>query len=91
MAKKIDLKIVNAAGQICIGKSWAKKHIQVEEQDANTLIIRKGQFIPDNERWLYRDNNLEKLMKSVEEAKKTPARADNFDEIMKKLEDSING
>lgn len=63
---------------------------QLIKQDDSTVIIKKGQFIPDSERWLYRDNNLEKLVNAVDESKKTPPRADNFEEIMKKLEVAIN-
>jgi hypothetical protein len=87
---KVELKIVGATGQVCIGKEYAGKQIQLLKQDDSTIIIKKGQFIPDNERWLYRDNNLEKLMKAVEISKKNPRRADNFEEIMSKLEASIN-
>lgn len=89
-AGKIELKIVGSNGQVCIGKEFAGKQIQLVKQDDSTIIIKKGQFIPDNEKWLYRDNNLEKLMKAVEEAEKTPRRADNFEEIMNKLEAAIN-
>ena len=89
-SSKIELKIVGPNGQVCIGKEFAGKQIQLVKQDDSTVIIKKGQFIPDNEKWLYRDNNLEKLMRAVEETENTPRRADNFEEIMNKLEAAIN-
>lgn len=87
---KIDIKIVGASGQVYIGKEFAGKQIQLVKKDDSTIVITKGQFIPDNEKWLYRDNNLEKLMKAVEWSENTPRRNDNFEEIMNKLEAAIN-
>ena len=77
-------------GQITIGKELAGQQVQIEKQDNGTFLIKKGQFIPDNEKWLYRDNNLEKLMKAVEWSENNPRRTDNFEEIMNKLEAAIN-
>ena len=87
---KIDIKIVGTSGQVYIGKEFAGKQIQLVKKDDSTIVITKGQFIPDNEKWLYRDNNLEKLMKAVEWSENTPRRTDNFEEIMNKLEVVIN-
>lgn len=84
MAKKIELKIVNSGGQICIGKNWAGQQIQIEKKNDNTLIITRGRFIPEGERWLYRDSNLKKLMKAVEWSENNPRR-DNFKEIEQRI------
>ncbi len=88
MALRAEIKQVGMNGQISLGKEYAGKQVQVQKLEEGVITIKVGTFIPDNERWLYRDNNLEKLMKAVEEAENTPRRADNFEEIMKKLSDT---
>lgn len=84
----IILKHVGAKGQICIGKEYAGKQIQISKLDDGTLLIKPGQFIPDNERWLLKDDNLHRLEQSVKWAK-NHKRENNFEEIMVKLEKAL--
>lgn len=77
------IKTVAPSGQIFIGKEWAGKQIQIEKKD-NALIITKGQFIPDNERWLHQGDNVERLNKAIENSIGKP-RSDNFEEIKKRI------
>jgi hypothetical protein len=81
---KKAIRLVTATGQVSIGREIAGQEVQVIRQDRNTWIIKRGQFIPDSERWLYRDNNLEKLMKGVEWSENNPRR-DNFKEIEERI------
>ena len=78
------IKQVGINGQISLGKEYAGKQIQISKFDDGTLIIKPGKFVPDNERWLYRDNNLEKLEAALAQAK-TSKRRENFKEIEKKI------
>lgn len=77
-------RLVTATGQVSIGREIAGQEVQVIRQDKNTWIIKRGQFIPNSERWLYRDNNLEKLMRAVEWSENNPRR-DNFKEIEQRI------
>jgi hypothetical protein len=49
------------------------------------LIVKLGRFIPENEKWLYTDNNISKLDQAIEWTESNPRR-ENFAEI----EDIIN-
>lgn len=86
---KIDVKIVGVNGQLSIGKEYAGQQVQLLKQNDGTLIIKKGKFIPDNEMWLYKDDNLTKLERAVKSAKKQK-RLNNFEELAQKLERVIN-
>lgn len=42
--------MVPANGQISIGKSWAGRHILVEEIGSDEIRISSGVFVPDSQR-----------------------------------------
>lgn len=79
-----QFRVVGANGQVSIGKKFAGKLVAVNENDKGEVVIKPGEFIPDNEKWLYRDGNLEKIGAALEWARKTPSQ-DNFDEWLEKL------
>ena len=85
---ELNIKIVSTNGQISIGKKYAGSQVQIIEQDNDTFLIKRGKFIPNNERWLYEGNNLQKLRESIKEAKSRKPQ-DNFEEMMTKLERAI--
>jgi hypothetical protein len=84
MALRAEIKQVGVNGQISLGKKYAGKQIQISELENGSLLIKTGTFIPDNERWLYKDNNLEKLMKALDWSERHP-RSDNFKEVRKRI------
>jgi hypothetical protein len=79
------IKIVSTNGQISIGKEYAGSQVQIIKQDDDTLLIKKGKFIPDNELWLYESDNLKRLRGAVKWAK-SHKRRENFEEIEKVIE-----
>ncbi len=85
LQQELNIKIVSANGQISIGKEYAGSQVQIIKQDDDTLLIKKGKFIPNNERWLYEGDNLERLREAVKETKSRKPQ-NNFEEIMAKLE-----
>ncbi len=48
--RQTKLLKVPANGQICIGKSWAGRHILVEEVGDDKIHISSGVFVPDSQR-----------------------------------------
>ncbi len=79
------IKQVGLNGQVSLGKEYAGKQIQISRMSDGSLLIKPGQFIPDNERWLYTEANLKRLDKAIQWAENTPRR-DNFDEISDRVE-----
>lgn len=83
------IKQVGANGQISLGKEYAGKQILISKLDDNSLIIKTGKFIPDNEKWLYEGDNLERLKEAIKWAT-THERQENFEEIKKLILESSN-
>ena len=86
--QELNIKIVSTNGQISIGKKYAGSQVQIIEQDNDTLLIKRGKFIPNNERWLYEGNNLQRLNKAIKSAK-SRKRVNNSKELLAKFEKSI--
>ncbi|QQV75278.1 hypothetical protein H6P87_00830 [Rickettsia tillamookensis] len=78
------IKQVGNNGQISLGKKYAGKQIQVLTLSDGTIIIKPGKFIPDNEMWLYKNNNNEVLDKAIKWVEKNKRR-ENFDEILESI------
>ncbi len=83
------VKIVGANGQISLGKAYAGRSIEISNIDENTIVIKTGQFIPDNEKWLYEGDNMARLDKAIKSAEGRPRNYDNFEELMAKFETRI--
>jgi hypothetical protein len=47
------IKTVGSSGQIALGKQYAGRHVMVEELEPGVWMVKVGEFIPDNERWLH--------------------------------------
>lgn len=80
------IKQVGGNGQISLGKQYAGKQVQISKLEDGALIIRLGKFIPDNEMWLYEDNNLAKMNQAIEWTESNPRR-ENFDQIANMIQD----
>ena len=78
------IKQVGANGQISLGKEYAGKQVLVSKLDNNSLIIKTGRFIPDNEKWLYEGDNLKKLEKAIKSAE-SRERINNSEELLAKF------
>lgn len=83
------IKQVGANGQIALGKEYAGQQVQVSKLDDGSLIIKKGRFVPDNEKWLHDGDNLERVKEAIKWATKHERR-DNFEEIKKLILESNN-
>lgn len=83
------IKQVGANGQISLGKEYAGKQVQVSKLDDGSLIIKTGKFIPDNERWLYEGDNLQKLEKAIKSAENRK-RINNSEELLVNFERAMN-
>ncbi|MCD4722716.1 MAG: hypothetical protein K8S13_23095 [Desulfobacula sp.] len=48
-----SLKTIGNSGQITLGKEYAGKQVAVDLIEPGVWVIKTGQFIPDNEKWLH--------------------------------------
>lgn len=79
------IKTVGSSGQIAIGKQYAGRHVMVEEPEPGVWVIKLGEFIPDNERWLHEPEVRAKLDRAIARAEAEPMRETDLDELEKRI------
>jgi len=75
------IKTVGSSGQISLGKKFAGQTVILNEIDTGVWIIKLGRFIPDNEKWLHRQDVQTELSKAIAWAEKNPPEDTNFEEL----------
>jgi len=75
------IKIVGSSGQISLGKKFAGQTVLVDEIQVGVWMIKVGQFIPDNEKWLHGPDVQTELNEAIAWAEKHPPKDANFDEL----------
>jgi hypothetical protein len=79
------IKTVGNSGQIALGKQYAGRHVMIEEPEPGVWVIKLGEFIPDNERWLHEPEVKAKLARAIARAESEPLRETNLDELEKRI------
>lgn len=60
------IKQVGMSGQITLGKKYAGKTVQViEDEKEGKITLLLGSFIPENERWIYKEPYYSELKESL--------------------------
>jgi hypothetical protein len=79
-----SIKTIGASGQIALGKEYAGRHVVVEELEAGVWVVKLGDFIPDNERWLHTAEVSEELDQAVAWAEVNPAAPSDLNKLSKR-------
>ena len=66
------IKTVGSSGQISLGKKFAGQNVMLDEIEAGVWIVKLGRFIPDNEKWLYRQDVQAELNEAIAWAEENP-------------------
>ena len=80
------VKTVGRSGQIALGKEYAGRQVLVEQVEAGVWIIKLGEFVPDNERWLHTPQTKAELDEAVIWAEEHPAGETNLDELEQQIQ-----
>lgn len=81
------IKTIGTSGQIALGKQYAGQHVLVDEIEPGVWMIKLGDFIPKNERWLHRPEASERLDKAIRWAEEHPETAESdLDDLERRLE-----
>lgn len=80
-----QIKTIGPNGQLSLGKGLAGAIVSIEQIDEGTWVVKKGQFIPDSEKWLHKKQELAKLDRALAWAEKNEP-IDNFNEMIRKAE-----
>jgi hypothetical protein len=79
------IKTVGSSGQIALGKQYAGRHVMVEEVEPGVWMVKLGQFVPDNERWVHTPEVQADLKESFAWAAKSPPRGTDLTELEERL------
>ncbi|MEZ5583352.1 MAG: hypothetical protein R3F37_11910 [Candidatus Competibacteraceae bacterium] len=83
--KMAVIKTVGQSGQIALGKVYAGRHVLIDELEPGVWLIKLGEFIPDNERWLHTPSVQADLNEAIAWAESHPAEETNLDELEHRL------
>jgi hypothetical protein len=84
-----QVKVVGVNGQISLGKQYAGRQVLLEESEAGVWLIRTATVIPDNERWLHTPENIARIEAASHWAANTPASDVSTDDVLARLERSL--
>ncbi|MFN0139629.1 MAG: hypothetical protein ACKVQW_06040 [Pyrinomonadaceae bacterium] len=79
--RQTKLLKVPANGQISIGKSWAGRHILVEEIGDDKIHISSGVFVPDSQRTFHTESAKTSLESFNEWESKNPAKGTDVESL----------
>lgn len=79
------IKTVGSSGQIALGKQYAGRHVVVEEMEQGVWIVKLGEFVPDNERWLNEPEVRTKLDRAIARAETESLHETDLKELEKRL------
>ncbi len=75
------VKTVGRSGQIALGKAYAGRQVLVEQLDPGVWLVKLGEFIPDDERWLHAPDVKADLDEAIAWAETHPAAETDLDEL----------
>lgn len=85
VATSPSIKIIDANGQISLGKQFAGRQVLVEEQESGVWLIRTATVIPDNERWLHLPKAATDLQNALAWAQANPPVDTHVDDLLETL------
>lgn len=78
-------EIVDSNGQITLGQQYAWHQVTVEEPEPGVWIIKLGDLIPENERWLHEPEVRAKLDRAIAWAEANPLHETDLDELEERI------
>jgi hypothetical protein len=85
------IKTVGNSGQIALGKQYAGRHVMIEEPEQGVWLIKLGEFIPDNERWLHTPQVKADLDEALAWSAANPPRETDLNELEENLAHAARG
>ena len=79
------IKTIGSSGQITLGKEYAGRHVVVDQIEPGVWMIKLGQFIPDNERWLFDTSVQKEVDEAIAWAENNSPHASDLEELAARL------
>lgn len=78
------VKTIGHSGQISLGKEYAGRTVLVDEIEPGVWLIKAGEFIPDNERWMLEPAVRGDIDRAIAWAKAHPPAESNVNALIEK-------
>lgn len=75
-------KKVGSRGQLSLGKKYAGRYFEVEQQPDGALLLRPMKVIPDSEAWVREPAMREQLRRAYEWSNRTPRAETNLEKLI---------
>lgn len=85
-----QIKTIGNNGQISLGKEFAGQNVLIDSPEYGVWTIKIGKFIPDNEQWLWAENNAVKIDQALDWASNHPPTETDVTELENSLSSSSN-
>jgi hypothetical protein len=79
------IKTLGSSGQIALGRQYAGRRAIVDELEPGVWIVKVGEFVPDNERWLHQPEVKSKLDRALARAESSPLQETDLDELEERM------
>lgn len=80
-----SVKTIGSSGQIALGKEYAGRHVLIDEIERGVWVVKLGDFIPENERWLHEPSVARSVDRAIAWAEKNPPRKASLSKLAKRL------
>lgn len=81
----INIKTVGNSGQISLGKKFAGQTVMIDEIKVVVWIVKLGQFIPDDEKWLYTPDVQAELNEAIAWAEGNSPKDTNLEKLAARI------
>ena len=75
------IKTVGSSGQISLGKKFAGQTVMIDEIQAGVWIVKLGRFVPNNEKWLHKQNVQAELNEAISWSEENPPEDTNLEQL----------
>ena len=80
------VKTIGRSGQIALGKEYVGRHVLIDEIEPGVWLVKLGEFVPDNERWLWDIQVQKDLDEAIAWAENNPPRATDLEVLEAQLD-----
>jgi hypothetical protein len=79
------VQVMGTGGEVALGKEYAGRAVLVEALEPGVWIVKVGQLVPDNERWLLDPKVQADLDEAIAWAERTPPQTTDLKHFEEKL------
>ena len=79
------IKTIGKSGQIALGKQYAGRHVLVDEVEPGVWMIKLGDFVPVDERWLHDPQTAASLDRGLRWAAENPPAETDLDDLERRI------